>query len=85
MSKHSERRQAQAGSLALTFVALTAIFAGLGYAADRWLGTLPWLMASGVFVGAGLGFLYMVYILFGGSGRSKRKGGARSPDRKRSK
>jgi ATP synthase protein I len=36
----------------IEFVVAIALFAGIGYAIDRWLGSGPW----GVLVGLGLGF-----------------------------
>ena len=73
MSRSTRREPPEAGSLALMFVALVVVFTGLGYLADRWLSTGPWLMVAGVFVGAGLGFAYLVFLLFTGSpgGRSR--------------
>ena len=65
MSKDSRQPEApEAGSLAFTYVAFVLICTGIGYLLDRLLHTLPWLMVAGVFVGAGLGFLYLVFILF---------------------
>jgi F0F1-type ATP synthase assembly protein I len=69
MSKGPRRDTPEAGSLAFTFVALVLVFTGLGYATDRWLDTGPWLMVAGVFAGAGLGFAYLVFILFADSAR----------------
>ncbi|OFW60794.1 MAG: hypothetical protein A2133_04160 [Actinobacteria bacterium RBG_16_64_13] len=75
MSRDSRRDPPEAGSLAFTFVALVLVFTGLGYLADRWLHSGPWVMVAGVFVGAGLGFVYLVFILFSGSSGSRgRKG-----------
>jgi F0F1-type ATP synthase assembly protein I len=71
MSKDSRREAPEAGSLAITYVALVLICAGIGYLLDRLLETLPWLMVAGVFVGAGFGFLYLVFILFT-TGRGRR-------------
>jgi F0F1-type ATP synthase assembly protein I len=79
MRKGSQRDPAQAGSLGFTLVALVLVFMGLGYVADRWLHTRPWLMVAGIFVGAGLGFTYMVLILFAGS--SGKRGGKKSTDK----
>ncbi|NIQ01981.1 MAG: ATP synthase subunit I [Nitrospinaceae bacterium] len=31
--------------------------AALGYGADRWLGTSPWLLALGILLGTGAGFM----------------------------
>jgi F0F1-type ATP synthase assembly protein I len=65
MSKDPRPPEApEAGSLAFTYVAFVLICTGIGYLLDRLLHTLPWLMVAGVFVGAGLGFLYLVLILF---------------------
>jgi F0F1-type ATP synthase assembly protein I len=88
MSEDSRRDPPEAGSLAFTFVALVLVFTGLGYVADRLLHTLPWLMVAGVFVGAGLGFTYLVFILFagssGGRGRKRRGDGGQGPDERSS-
>ena len=48
-------------------VALVVICTVLGYFADGWLHTRPWLMVAGVFVGGGLGFTYVVMMLFADS------------------
>ena len=71
MSKDPQRDLAEAGSLGFTLVALVLVFTGLGYLLDRWLHTRPWLMVAGVFVGAALGFTYMVLILFADSSNSR--------------
>ncbi|NLE11112.1 MAG: AtpZ/AtpI family protein [Actinobacteria bacterium] len=66
-----------AWSLAFTFVACVLVCTGIGYVLDRLLHTLPWIMVTGVFVGAAIGLTYLVYLLFaGGSGRRKGKAGA---------
>jgi len=64
MSKDSKPVMGQAGSLGFTFVAAVLIFTAVGYYLDRWLHTTPWLMVGGVFVGAAVGFVYMVAVLF---------------------
>jgi F0F1-type ATP synthase assembly protein I len=74
MNKKPRQEVPEAGALAFMFVALVLVFTGLGYLADRWMHTGPWLMVAGVFVGAGIGFTYLVYILFAGtSGRRRHK------------
>ena len=82
--KDPRRETPDAGSLAFTFVALVLVFTGLGYLVDRWLHTGPWAMVGGVFVGAGLGFAYLVFLLFSGSsrrkGRDEREDGGSGPD-----
>ena len=79
MTRDPQRDPAQTGGLAFTFVALVLIFTGLGFGADRWLGTEPWFMVIGVFVGAALGFCYLVSVLFRDSG----KGPGRKADDRR--
>jgi F0F1-type ATP synthase assembly protein I len=55
-------------------VALVVLFGAAGYGVDRWLHTTPWLMVAGVFVGFGLGFVYLVLVFSAGdSGRRTRK------------
>ena len=84
MSMDSRREPPAAGSLGFILVAVVLIFTGLGYLADRWLHTKPWLMVAGVFVGAGLGFVYLVLILFadssGGRDRKKSRDNGGGPD-----
>lgn len=83
MSRDSRRPEApEAGSLAFTYVAVVLICTGIGYLLDRLLHTLPWLMVTGVFVGAGLGFLYLVVILFttGSNRRARTKKGEDEED-----
>jgi F0F1-type ATP synthase assembly protein I len=73
MSKDRPREAPEAGSLAFSFVALVLICTGVGYVLDRLLHTLPWLMVAGVFVGGGLGFVYLVLILFTYSSKGRGK------------
>jgi ATP synthase protein I len=71
MSDDSRRSWGEAGSLGFTLVGLVLVFTGLGYLLDRWLGTGPWLMVGGVFLGAGLGFAYLVSMLFSRSNKGR--------------
>lgn len=84
MNRYSRHESPEPGTLAFTFVALVLVFTGLGYLVDRWIDTGPWFMVGGVFVGAGLGFAYLVFILFAGSsgsgGRKKRNGDDEGPE-----
>jgi ATP synthase protein I len=84
MSEDSRRDLGDAGTLALTLVGVVLVFTGLGYVVDRWVGTRPWLMVCGVFVGAGLGFAYLVSILFfrSSGGRGGNDGVEKAEDRK---
>ncbi len=74
MRKDPQRGAPDAGTLAFTFVGMILVFTGIGYGLDRWLHTGPWLMVAGVFVGAALGFAYMVFILFTTSSGGRRGG-----------
>lgn len=77
MKKTPRQEVPDAWSLAFTFVACVLVCTGIGYVLDRLLHTLPWVMVAGVFVGAGIGLTYLVYLLFaGGSGGRKRRTGA---------
>jgi F0F1-type ATP synthase assembly protein I len=80
MSKDSKWQPPAAGGLAFMLVALVVIFTAVGYWLDRWLQTSPWLMVAGVFVGAGLGFTYLVFISMGSSRNGDRKRGGRKED-----
>ena len=84
MKTDSERRPPSAGGLGFSLVALVVVFTVAGYFLDRWLRTEPWLMVAGVFLGAGLGFVYVVLISSGGSSvsRPRKRGGSdgKGPD-----
>ena len=47
----------------LSFVISTVTMLGLGWALDRWLGTSPWLVVTGIVVGAGVGFYQFIRLL----------------------
>jgi F0F1-type ATP synthase assembly protein I len=83
MSKDSQGPQASSG-IGFALVALVVMFMGVGYGMDRWLHTMPWLMVTGVFVGFGLGLVYMVVISSAGSSgrrtRKKRRGDDKGQD-----
>jgi F0F1-type ATP synthase assembly protein I len=70
MSEDHRRDLGEAWTLGFTLVGLVLVFTGLGYLIDRWVGTMPWFMIGGVFVGAGLGFAYLATFLFS---RSRRR------------
>ncbi len=63
MSKESPQGPKASSGLGIVLVTLVVLFTAAGYGLDRWLGTKPWLMVTGVFVGFGLGFTYMVLIM----------------------
>jgi ATP synthase protein I len=47
----------------LSFVLSTVVLLGLGWALDRWLKTGPWLVVTGIVVGAGIGFYQFIRLL----------------------
>jgi ATP synthase protein I len=47
----------------LSFVLSTVTMLGLGWALDRWLGTGPWLVVTGIVLGAGIGFYQFIRLL----------------------
>jgi ATP synthase protein I len=47
----------------LSFVLSTVTLLGLGWLLDRWLGTGPWLVVTGIVLGAGVGFYQFIRLL----------------------
>ena len=45
----------------------TLTWGGIGWLADRWLGTAPWLLVIGLIVGNAAG-IYLLWVRTGGSG-----------------
>lgn len=45
-----------------------ALYGGLGWLVDRWLGTAPWFLATGLFGGMALA-LYLVWFRYGSHDR----------------
>jgi F0F1-type ATP synthase assembly protein I len=50
-------------SISVELLTATAVWGAIGWLADRWLGSAPWLLAAGVLVGFGLG-TYLVFKRF---------------------
>ena len=67
----------------LTWALSTALFLYLGMLADGWLGTEPWLMLIGAFVGAAAGFWYMYWHLILAPQRKQKESGGAMARRKR--
>ena len=65
--------------LGLQFAATIGVFGVLGHLLDGRLGTEPWLMIAGVFLGAAGGFFYMVRTVFPGGGGRPPAAGASPP------
>jgi F0F1-type ATP synthase assembly protein I len=60
-------------SLGLTFAGGILLFMAVGYALDRWLGSLPWLTLLGTVVGAVLSFLSVYRRLLADEARDKQE------------
>lgn len=47
----------------ISFVLSTVVLMGVGWGLDRWLGTAPWLVVTGIVLGAGIGFYQFIRLL----------------------
>lgn len=83
MSRDPLRDLSEAGGIGFTLVAYVLVFTGIGYGLDRLLGTVPWLMVVGVFVGAGFGFFHMIRSLTA-AGRGQKGDGEGQDGKRRS-
>jgi F0F1-type ATP synthase assembly protein I len=54
-------------NLGWTFLAAILVWGGLGWLADRWLGTEPLLLTVGCVVGIVAGFVHLVLVVKKGS------------------
>jgi ATP synthase protein I len=50
------RKSSLAYGAGISLFASVAVFTGLGWLLDRWLGTAPWLLVIGFLLGAAAGF-----------------------------
>jgi F0F1-type ATP synthase assembly protein I len=50
------RRSGPAAAAGYTLIAAIVLLGGLGYAADQWLETSPWLLLAGLLIGIVVGF-----------------------------
>ena len=57
------RKSGMVYAAVLSFVLSTVAMLGLGWLLDRWLGTAPWLVVTGIVVGSGVGFYQFVRLL----------------------
>jgi ATP synthase protein I len=58
--QEANRKSGIAYAAALVLFMSVAALCGLGWALDRWLHTAPWLMVTGIVLGAALGFYQFV-------------------------
>ena len=54
------QRAGPAASAAYTLTGGILVLGGLGYAADQWLATSPWLVLTGLVLGIAVGFYALV-------------------------
>jgi ATP synthase protein I len=54
------RKSGIAYGAAISLFVSVAVFCGLGWMVDRWLGTAPWFLAGGLVVGAIAGFTQFI-------------------------
>jgi F0F1-type ATP synthase assembly protein I len=71
MSKDPMRDLSGASGIGFTLVAYVLVFTAIGYGLDHLFKTAPWLMVVGVFVGAAVGFIYMIRTLTRTAGRER--------------
>lgn len=58
--QEANRKSGIAYAAAINLFVCVIGFSGIGWLLDRWLETQPWLLASGVVVGAAAGFYQLV-------------------------
>jgi len=58
--QEANRKSGMAYAAALTLFASVASFCGLGWLADRYFGTAPWLLAAGLVLGSAAGFYQFI-------------------------
>lgn len=54
------QRSGPAAAASYTLTGGILLLGGLGYAADRWLGTSPWFLISGLVLGIVVGFYALI-------------------------
>lgn len=59
-NQEANRKSGMAYAAALTLFASVASFCGLGWLADRYFGTAPWLLAAGLVLGSAAGFYQFI-------------------------
>lgn len=59
-NQEANRKSGMAYAAALTLFASVASFCGLGWLADRYFGTAPWLLAAGLVLGSVAGFYQFI-------------------------
>ena len=57
---NENRKSGIAYAAAISLFASVLAFLGIGWLADRWLGTSPWMMVAGIVLGSALGLYEFV-------------------------
>lgn len=73
MSQEPLRDMSAIGGIGFTLVANVLVFTLIGYGLDRLIGTGPWLMVVGVFVGAVFGFVSLIRTVTQADRRAKEE------------
>jgi ATP synthase protein I len=58
--QEQNRKSGFAYAAGITLFASVAVFCGLGWFLDKWLGTQPWLLVVGIVLGSALGLFEFV-------------------------
>jgi ATP synthase protein I len=58
--EETNRKSGIAYAAALALFASVVTLSGIGWLLDRWLGTTPWLLVTGIVLGAAAGFYEFV-------------------------
>ena len=58
------RRAGPAAAAGYTLIGSLALCGGIGYALDRWRGTAPWFLLTGLLLGLIVGFVELARIVF---------------------
>ena len=57
-------RAGAAASAGYGLIGAICLLGGLGYLADRWLNTAPWLLLTGLFLGIVVGFYELARVIW---------------------
>jgi F0F1-type ATP synthase assembly protein I len=58
------RNAGPAAAAGYTLIAAIILLGGIGYAIDRWWGTAPWFLVSGLILGIVVGFFELAKIVW---------------------
>jgi F0F1-type ATP synthase assembly protein I len=56
------RRSGSAAGASYTLIGAILLLGGLGYLADQWRGTSPWLLLAGLLIGVAVGFYELIKV-----------------------